>query len=186
LGSGSDIYLVQFSADDGEPQWLKRFGQRDAWDYVTDIDINRRYSTVFMTGSFVATSSGLKDIFGMEAAGRLDLVSCPRWSGPKWNTLTNTFEYTHITNESTPTCKLFPFSTSDPPGAMSGFIIEIGEGNTETPGEKPWEQMAREAAEIAAAQQQRLIEELGPTGSEEPIIIPWVSAFFLFGLIPCY
>ena len=171
LGSGSDIYVVQFSADDGEPQWLKRFGQRDAWEHVTDIDLNRRYSTVYITGFFVASTSGLQDVFGMEAAGRLDLISCPLWSGPEWNAASGRFEYTHLTNESTPSCKLAPFAS---PNSMTGFVMEIGEGNTETPGEKPWEQAARKAAEAAAAAQAQLIAEQGPTGEEVPIIIPWV------------
>lgn len=174
LGQGSDIYLVQFSANDGEPQWLKRFGQRDAWDYVTDIAINRQYSTIYMTGSYVGLGNGLQDIYSMEAAGRLDVISCPPWSGPEWNTASNRFEYEHITNESVPSCKLVPFSASDPAGALSGFIMEIGEGNAETPGEKPWEQVVREAAEAAQAEQDRLITELGPTGLEVPITVPWV------------
>ena len=177
LGQGSDIYLVQFSADDGEPQWLKRFGQRDAWDYVADIAINRQHSTIYMTGSYVGSSSGLQDIFSMEAAGRLDVISCPPWSGPRWSTTSNQFEFEHITNESVASCKLEPFSITDPAGARSGFIMEIGEGDTESTGEKPWQKVIREAALAAQAEQQRKIEELGPTGVEVPIIVPWVIFF---------
>lgn len=176
LGSGSDIYLVQFSADDGEPQWLKRYGQRDSWDYVTDIDLNRRYSTVYLTGSFVALTSGLQDIFSMEAAGRADLISCPRWSTPRYNMATRVFEYAHLSgNESTSSCRLSPFAVSSPPNSHSGFIMEVGEGNTDSPGEKEWEQFVREAALAAAKKQAQLIEEMGPTGDEQPIPIPWTG-----------
>ena len=168
---------MQFSADDGEPQWLKRFGQRDAWDYVADIAINRQHSTIYMTGSYVGSSSGLQDIFSMEAAGRLDVISCPPWSGPRWSTTSNQFEFEHITNESVASCKLEPFSITDPAGARSGFIMEIGEGDTESTGEKPWQKVIREAALAAQAEQQRKIEELGPTGVEVPIIVPWVIFF---------
>jgi hypothetical protein len=55
--------------------------------------------------------------------------------------------------------------------------MEIGEGDTESTGEKPWQKVIREAALAAQAEQQRKIEELGPTGVEVPIIVPWVIFF---------
>lgn len=182
LGSGSDIYLAQFSADDGEPQWLKRFGQRDAWDFVADIDLNRRYSTIFMTGSFAAKTPGIQDVFSMAAAGRLHLISCPLWGGPEWNPNTARLEYQYLTNESMPSCTLSPFFASDPPGALTGFVMEISEGNAESPGEKPWEYWARVNAETAAREQARRIEEEGPSGEEEEIIVPWVGILVFFAV----
>ena len=191
MGSGSDIYLVQFRADNGEPQWLKRFGERDTSEYVTGIDVNRRSATVYMTGSFLSTTPGSKDLFSMENAGRHNLIGCSRWGGPLWNSVSRRIEFEHLagTNESRPSCKVAPFSTSilrdDKPRALSGFVMEIAEGEPETEGEKPWETFARESKEAAASAQAENIEETGGTGLEIPIIIPCVSFRFLYKNIRC-
>ena len=177
MGEGSDIYLVQFSADTGEPQWLKRFGQPDAWDYVTDIALDRRYSTIYMTGSFMAKGKGLQDWFGMELAGRHNLFGCNRWSSLQWDGAARRFDYQHLegSNASLPSCKVSPLSGPEgelEPYALSGFVMEIAEGDPEQIGEQPWEQSARLQAQARDELQKAMIAETGGTGQEVPIFVP--------------
>lgn len=127
-----DIFLAQYAAADGELQWVRRLGQRDAQEEVEGMTAVPTRNSVILVGTFWGTGTVAEDVFGLGAVNRNRSIGCSTSpvGKPTWDSALAEWVVSQEEGAGLPDCLLRTLGP-DATGA-TGFLVEVGEGDGES------------------------------------------------------